>query len=135
MKLSTLAIIVFSLMTGCASIQTLPEQGHADEIRVVDRHMKEVLGAIHDQAKIDKVIAFINSKRDGWDVPLSGPPVGQVYINFYKTQKYIGNFYIGPYFFGRDHGNFWSKPASKEEIKQFGDLLGIELSSIIDEAR
>ena len=133
MKLSSLFLFLF-ILNGCAGNETLPQQKRADEIRVEKIYPKEQLFKIEDQEKIDEIIAFINSKREGWGVPWFGPPVGKIYIHFYKEKKVNGNFYVGSNFFGRDITNFWSKPASRKEIQKLGELLNIDLLKIIPEA-
>ncbi len=121
-------------LSGCSGNVTLPEQSRADQIRVERNFPQEKLAEILDQKKIGEIIAFINSNREGWGVPWYGPPVGQIYLRFYKEQKYNGNFYVGANFFGRDTNNFFSKSASNTEIQKLSDLLDIDLLRIIHES-
>ena len=130
-----LTILILLLVAGCASKESLPPQGMADEIRIEQTHPSTELLILRNKEKIEGVIAFVNIKKDGWSVPWYGPPVGQIYLNMYKNEKFVGNFYVGPNFFGRDYGNFLSQPASKEEIKKLGKLLGFDLLGNVNAAQ
>ena len=125
-------VLSLFLLFSCSEKQSLPSQGLVDSIRVEQNHPKKQLAFLEDKRQIEAIIEFINTKRDGWSVPWYGPPVGTVYLKLYIKEKYVGNFYIGPYFFGRDHGNFWSQSSSKSEIKDLGALLDIKLLELID---
>jgi len=106
------------------------------EVIQVERNSpKQVLVELNDPQKVQPVVSFINSRLDGWGVPWSGPPVGQVYVNLLKRDGTpIGNFYIGPWFFGRDQGNFWSRRATEEEVAQLEQLLSVPLMEILKNA-
>jgi hypothetical protein len=127
-----IALIIFLIaLFGCADKKTLPPQELVDIIRVEQNHPENELVVITDKEKIQAVVDFINKKKSGWSVPWYGSPVGQVYLELYKNEKFVGNFYVGPNFFGRDLGNFWSQPASKNEIAELGSILGINSLTII----
>ena len=113
---------------------TLPPVEAPDFIQVERNYPKQVLAELRDPDKVRAVIAFINSKRTGWDVPWYGPPVGQVYLKLIKSDKLVDNFYVGPWFFGRDRGNFWSQKASEQEVQQLGELINVPLLEIIKRA-
>ncbi len=123
--------LLFMFLAGCADNQSLPPQDLVDVIRVEQNHPKQDLVVLRDKEKVKAVIDFINTKQDGWSVPWYGPPVGQIYLTLYKNDKFVGNFYVGPYFFGRDLGNFWSQSASENEIENLGSILGVDLLKII----
>ena len=125
-------IIALFLVVGCASKESLPPQEMVDEIRVERTHPNTELLILKDIETIESIVAFINTKKHGWSVPWYGPPVGQIYLNLYKNEKFVGNFYIGPKFFGRDYGNFWSQTANDEDIEKFGSLLGLDLMELIN---
>jgi len=130
-------ILSFFVLFGCSEKQpqSLPLQELADLIRVEQTHPNNELLIIRDKEKIEAIVGFINTKQGGWTVPWYGPPVGQVYLELYKNEKFIGNFYVGPYFFGRDIGNFWSQSTNKEEIQELGSMLGINLLDMISETK
>jgi len=101
---------------------------------VEQNYPKKDLAIIHDKEKVKAVIDFINTKQDGWSFPWYGPPVGKIYLKLYKEEKFVVNFYVGLYFFGRDFGNFWSQSASTTEIASLGSLLGVNLLELISAA-
>ena len=131
MKLFKL-ILIISIVSGCVGIETLPPQGDADEIRIEINQPKETLLIIKDEETVNRIVAFINTKLEGWSSSLTGPPVGQVYFLLYKEEKFVGNFYIGKYFFGRDYDSFWSQPATTKEIEKLGNIVGIDLLTLIN---
>jgi hypothetical protein len=89
---------------------------------------------ISDAGQIAALTAFINDLPGKWDVPWYGPPVGQVYLTFHRNGKFVGNFYVGPWFFGRDGGNFWSQRARRPQVEQLGALLGFDLVPCLEAA-
>ena len=127
-------ILLTVLISSCAGKETLPPQKMVGEIRIEQTYPKIEIAIITDKSQVQAVIEFINSKREGWSVPWYGPPVGQIYLQLYEEEKFVGNFYVGPYFFGRDYGNFWSQSASKSEIEALGRILGINLLELISES-
>ena len=82
--------------------------------------------------QIAPVVGFINARLAGWSVPYYGPPVVQVYLFLYKNGEFIGDFYVGPWFFGRDYGDFFSQRATKEEIARLEHMLGVPLAEIVN---
>jgi len=122
-----LAVFIMFVVAGCVSKESLPPQEIVDEIRIEQTYPNTELLILSSKEKVEGVIAFINTKKNGWSVPWYGAAVGQIYLNLYKSEKFVGNFYVGADFFGRDYGNFWSQSASEEEIKKLGMLLGLDL--------
>jgi len=129
-----LLILTVFLVTSWASARDLPLVEIPDVIRVEQNHPKKVLVELKGFKQIDPVMAFINSRPNNWDVPWYGPPVGQVYLLMLKDDRVTANFYVGPWFFGRDHGNFFSQKATQQEVLQLEKLLAIPLTEIIKHA-
>ncbi len=127
-------MIIILLLAGCAGKQSLTVLEMVDEIRIEQIHPKQELLILNDIEKIKTVIAFISSKERGWSGPWYGTPIGQVYLNLYKGKKVVGNFYVGPGFFGRNNGDDMSQSVSDEDISQLGALLGLDLLGIINAA-
>ncbi len=125
------AVIFILLLPGCAGKQTLSILEMVDEIQIEQVYPKQELLILNDKEKIKDIIAFLNSEKHGWSGPWYSAPVGQVYLNLYKGKKYIGNFYVGLNFFGRDNGALLSHAVSDEVISQLGALLGLDLLGII----
>jgi hypothetical protein len=133
------ARLLFSCLLMLCALPTLARdlkpQGPADLIK-----LKGPSGVIlpvteiSDAKKITALTGFINDLPGKWDVPWYGPPVGQVYLTFYREGNPAGNFYVGPWFFGRDGGGFWSQRARKEQVARLGTLLGFDLIPFIEPA-
>ena len=104
--------------------QILPPIGEADRIEVRRQGNLEPSLQITEISTIEELRSFINSYPAGWGVPFTGPPVGQLYFDFYSQDTFIGNFYVGPQFFGRDHGNFFSRSATDDEIAKLNSIVG-----------
>ena len=136
MKFSECAIIAFLSLVAIVSCgdgsgsssgvfhETLPPIGEADRIEVRRHGMTGPSHQITEISTIEDLRGFINSYPAGWSVPLSGPPIGQVYFDFFYRDTFIGNFYVGPRFFGRDHGNFFSRSATDDEIAKLNSIVG-----------
>ncbi len=104
--------------------QILPPIVEADRIDVRRHGNLESSLQITEPSTIDELRKFVNSYPAGWSVPFTGPPVGQLYFDFYSQDVFVGNFYIGPQFFGRDHGNFFSRSATEDEIAKLNSIVG-----------
>lgn len=89
------------------------------------------LAEIREPARIAAITAFINRLPDKWSVPWYGAPVGQIYFEFFKDGKFVGNFYIGPGFFGRDRGGFYSQRARPPQLAELSALVGFDVSPYV----
>ena len=127
-------ILTMSLVTPRVFATELPPVERPDVIRIEQNYPKKVLIELKDSKQIEPVLAFINSRPNNWDVPWFGPPVGQVYLLLIKNNRVTANFYVGPWFFGRDHGNFWSQKTTEQEVAQLEKLLGVPLVEILKRA-
>ncbi|WP_166420069.1 hypothetical protein [Pseudoalteromonas sp. Z1A8] len=124
-------LINILFLTSCSSGNTLPKQAIPTLIKVEQTFPKKEIRLIKDPEQIAQIIGFVNQYTDNWTVPWYGPPVGQIYFNFYSDNEYVGNFYVGPHFFGRDYGDFWSQNANKSDISKLGKLSEIDLLTLI----
>jgi hypothetical protein len=123
-----LVILTAASLPVRVAARALEPQATADLIKLRSTsHANFPVGEISESGHIAAIIAFINHLPARWNVPWYGPPVGQVYLSFYRDKKFVGNFYAGPNFFGRDLGNFWSQSASPQQLAELGDLLGFDL--------
>ena len=127
----TVIIMLVLFLGGCATTTktSLPPQEQADLVKI--NHKTE----ISDGITIKRFTDFINTLPNRWTVPWSGPPVGQYYFEFYRSRKFIGSFGIAPNFFCRDYGNFFSQPASQEQIETVGRIVGIDLIKQMNERK
>lgn len=127
--------ILALLVASCADADTtLPPVLAPDLILVERNHPNQVLAELKDPSSVQAVVSFINARLTGWSVPWYGPPVGQVYLNLVKDGKVTANFYVGPWFFGRDQGNFLSRRATEKEVARLEELLDVPLLEIIKSA-
>jgi len=123
-------IILSLLLCGCITIDTtLPPQKEADLIQVIGipGRPNPPITEITNRPTIEALTEFINALPNRWSVPWYGPPVGQYYFEFYSNATFLGNFYIGANFFGRDQGNFFSQDATQEQIDDLGIIIGVDL--------
>ncbi len=86
---------------------------------------------IRDRAKVRRMVRFINALPQQWGAPWSGPPVGKVHFEFYNGKKFVSNFEVGPSFFGRNFGDFYSEAAIKAQIDELGSIVGCDLWSYL----
>jgi len=134
MKKIHLVVLFCLLLAGCTTYEKLPAQRQADLVTITtlpgfpELPRKEIRGA--DQ--IAALVSFVNSLPNRWNVPWAGPPVGQVNFEFYSHGKFVGNFYVGPNFFGRDAGNFWSQSTDRTKIVELGKIVELDLLTYID---
>jgi hypothetical protein len=139
MKVILLSICTAALLLGCSSCVSnkaviLKPLAAADVVKVRDRLSTSLpVGDITDKERVEKIVSFVNSLPQNWSVPWYGPPVGQVYFDFYRGGTNVGNFYVGPDFFGRDanygHGSFefYSQSATETQIREFGKIAGFDV--------
>ena len=133
-------ILMAALLSGCAlhrdPIQNaaLPAISDADVI-MVQNPLRGPIGIddITNKEQIAKITAFVSALPPQWTVPWYGSPIGQIYFTFYKDGACVGNFYVGPNFFGRNANyknglfNFFSQPATKTQIQAFGQIAGFDV--------
>jgi hypothetical protein len=94
------------------------------------------VGVIEDSVQVARLEAFVDSLPPKWKTPWFGPPVGRVYFDFYRNGKLVGNFYVGPNFFGRDmfapeDAEFLSQEASQAQVDQLSRIAGFDLWKFI----
>lgn len=139
-SLALAAVLLFGFQLGCfqpsssQKFTSLHPLGKADMVKLRNSYGGPIpVNEIRDQARIDKLQLFINALPPKWSVPWSGPPVGKISISFYEKEKFVGNFDVGPDFFGRNGSDFWSQSASKQQIQEVGIIAGFDLWSYINE--
>ena len=121
-------------IAGCSSgrSQTLPPLPTPDDILVTRNSTP--LTEMKDQTQLTKMTAFVNQRLVGWSVPWYGAPVGQIYFTFRNEGRATGNFYVGPWFFGRDNGDFLSRTTTKDEIIELERITGLPILSYVEGA-
>jgi len=131
-----IAILILATIAGCGDSTSgstgvidriLPPIGEADLIEVRHGGKLEPFLQIAEPSTIEELRRFVNSYPAGWSVPFTGPPVGQLYFDFYSQGKFVGNFYVGRGFFGRDDEDFYSRSASDDETAKLTSIVGFDV--------
>ena len=117
-------------LAACSPSKVLPPLQPPDEVLI--QRNSEVVGKVVEQAQLAKISSFVNARLTGWSTPWFGAPVGQVYFIFRNKGLVMGNFYVGPWFFGRDHGDFLSQSARKEEVAELGRIANLPLVEYVE---
>ena len=117
--------------------ESLNPQIPADFVKITT-NLNEPIKEIKDKESVEGLVSFVNYLPQKWEVPWYGPPVGKIYFNLFSEGKFVGNFYVGPNFFGRDisYGHdsyFFSQSATKEQIDQLGKIVGLDLWEYVSE--
>jgi hypothetical protein len=124
-------------LAGCAAVglgEKLNPLPSSDRVALKKNYGRVLpVEELKDAATLDRLGTFVNALPRRWSVPWYGPPVGKVYFTFYRAGKSVGNFYVGPNFFGRDGGNFWSQSASKKQMDELSEIVGFDLWSYVHE--
>ncbi|MGA2017776.1 MAG: hypothetical protein ABSH26_12550 [Opitutaceae bacterium] len=128
------ALVLCTLLAGCAPHARLPEQAPADLVRITTMAGYPMLSRrdIRQKERVDALVAFVNSLPGRWGIPWYGPPVGRVYFEFISAKRGVGNFYVGPDFFGRDTDRHYSQEASRARIEELGKIVDIDLWGYIN---
>lgn len=123
-----LAATVGWVVLGRQAQVTFPELQGVTKIVVRGPVSTDTLREITDPAAIDRVVAFVNARRDAWETPWYGVPVPAVIADFYGS-KFLGHFGAGATFFETQRlGLFVSRRASEADLVMFAALLGIDRS-------
>lgn len=86
---------------------------------------------ISDPKDLSRVVAFIDSQRADWNTPWFGTPVPIVEVQLFDGQRARGSFGVGKEFFETQReGGFFSKRASRIEIRDFFDALNLDDATV-----
>jgi hypothetical protein len=100
--------------------------GPVTSVTVVGRDGGKVV-KITDQQVVSQIVAFVDSRRTGWETPWYGIPVPTVRTEFFSGAQFKGSFGSGANFFETHReGAFYSQSASPSEVQRFLDLLGVD---------
>jgi len=121
-----LSLVVTLNACGSSPKFTYPELGALTEIVVKDNDRWEQIKTISDQHQINAVVKFINSQRSGWSTPRFSFPIPKLQLSLYGD-GFKGSFGISKSSFSMQReGRYDSKPATKEEVQEILNLIGIE---------
>jgi hypothetical protein len=115
------------------NVRALSQMGEANAVEINEGFNDPpfLKPKITDADIIDELRAFINSLPPKWNVPWYGPPVAKYHLEFYENGDFIGSFGIGPGFFTRNEGNFYSQHATEDQMKQLSLILEVDLSQLL----
>lgn len=128
-KMRRLVIVILlsliMIQLSCKENFSYPELNNVTEIVVMD--WDNPVKKISDQLLILKMVEFINKRKDGWNTPITGFPSTKVKLYLYRDGKFIGNFGITESSFSMQRQGRWdSRPATRQEVQELLDLLGID---------
>ena len=125
----TLLCLGLGLVAGCTNYTKLQPQQSADLVKIstIAGFPELPRKEIGEKEQVAKLVSFVNSLPNRWNVPWYSPPVGQINFEFYADKKMVGRFYVGTFFFGRDGGNFWSQNANRTQIEELSKIVGLDI--------
>ena len=126
------AVLLLAPIGACSlrAPRTLPPLPAPDEVLV--QRNSAVLRPIKGPTQLAAITSFVNARLTGWSTPWYGAPVGQVYFIFKAAGRVVGNFYVGSWFFGRDHGDFLSQSATRAEVTELGRIAHLPLIEYVE---
>jgi hypothetical protein len=129
MRKAGLTLTAFLLLAGCGRHEVLPVQVAPDLVKITTMAGFPRLPRrdLREKEQIAALVSFVNSLPDKWGIPWYGAPVGRVYFEFITKGKIIGNFYVGPNFFGRVAGKSYSQGATRGQIEELGKIVELDL--------
>jgi len=122
---TTVLLVAWSIALGaCQERRTFPPVGVVTRAEVREASYADV--EITDPAQLATLVTFIDARRDGWEVPPAGVPVGTIRVTLYRGTRVLGSFGAGAEFFDIQRGGaFFSRPASPDEVQHFRELLRV----------
>ncbi len=120
---ATVLLVAWSIALGaCQERRSFPPVGVVTRAEVRETSHADV--ELTDPAQLAALVTFIDARRDGWEVPWAGVPVGTISVTLYRGPQVLGSFGAGAEFFDTQRdGAFFSRPASPTEVQRFRELL------------
>jgi hypothetical protein len=101
--------------------------GPVTSVAIVGHGGTNELVKITDQQVVFQIVAFVDSRRTGWETPWYGIPVPTIRAEFFNGAQFKGSFGSGTNFFETQReGAFCSQSASPSDVRRFLDLLGVD---------
>jgi hypothetical protein len=122
-------LAVTTIVLGChkGNRRDFPTLGPVTSITVVGLDGSKELVTVTDQQVVYQIVAFVDSRRTGWETPWYGIPVPTITAEFFNGTQFKGSFGSGTNFFETQReGVFCSRSASPSEVRRFLDLLGVD---------
>jgi hypothetical protein len=126
------AFLVASL--GAAKRYTFPPVGRATGVEIRATRDNSLVRALDDQARVAAIVAFVDARRAGWEIPIGGVPVPQFAAAFEDGAVKRGRFGVGCGFFETwgPYG-FASRRAGVAEIEEFLRLIDVTAGQLSQE--
>lgn len=122
MKIPGVLLALLAVVAACSRRRAFPPLEGITHAEV--RTNLDSLGIIDDPARVAAIVGFVNARREGWEQPWTGVPVGRLGVTFYRGREVRGSFQVGTNFFeSQREGGFFSRDATSQEVAQFRQLL------------
>jgi hypothetical protein len=124
--ITLLAVAAFVLGHHKRNLRDFSTLGSVTGVTVSGPGGSKELVKITDPQAVTQIVAFVDSRRKGWETPWYGIPVPTVTAEFFDGAQFKGSFGSGTNFFETQReGVFCSQSASPSEVRRFLDLLGV----------
>lgn len=128
MKIPLSCLLLLIGLAGCGfgshRTRDFPALGQVTAITVKDRDTSNLSSKITAPARMSQIIAFVDSRREGWYAPWYGIPVPNVSVEFSNGTEFKGSFGVGKNFLETQRdGGFYSQDATPDEVSSFLALL------------
>lgn len=133
--LRTVRVLLAVLVIGCE--RELPPYPVLDGVTRIDVRVRvgsrdTTLAPITDRDSVERIVAFVNARRDRWTQPWYGVPVPRTVAELYNGSAFVGHIGAGANFLETQRlGDFASRSASPEEVATFNALVGVDSKVIV----
>jgi hypothetical protein len=125
--ITLLAVTAFVLGHSKWNRRDFSTLGPVTGVTVVGHDGSKELVKITDEQVVSQIVAFVDSRRTGWETPWYGIPVPTVTAEFFNGAQFKGSFGSGANFFETQReGVFCSQSASPSEVQRFLGRLGVD---------
>lgn len=126
---SIMAMGLFMIFPFCGREIDFHTLNNINYISVVTNLNVEIK-SIREKDKIDGVIAFAKRFKEGWGMPIAGPPVAPIRIQFFSGDDLKADLGIARNFITTTGDNFYSREITPEESREILMLLDLKESDL-----
>ena len=124
-----IAVTGLVLSTACQSPRTVPEDSFralesADRMDIVTS-TKQVRSIVQPW-RIRNTARLLQHYAKGWRKPLSGTPLPELVIHFFKGQKRLGSFGLGDDFITMGEDQLWCQPLLNKDRNELLEWLAVK---------
>ena len=119
------------LLLGCSSGEAcrhmaFTEIDHATRMDVKSNGGTTLLRQITDPDQLSALLQFMRTRSSDWYAPWYDTPVGQIGVEVFNGDTFVGDFNAGKHFFeAQGCGYFYMRDGSAKETQEFVKLLGV----------